>query len=163
MGDPMLKDLKGVLGKKKYVPRLNCKAKISYFGLATLHEYIGGFDIPVDDVFGMKIIQTFKKLFYNRPGLILAQSPSFLYFLSQCASLAQLRKAVAELRCFKDIVALDDMPVGECEQNLNLLLQQFKHLGIRVEIQIYDLGCYFLPWVFGNVLVVLEMASWTTE
>ena len=117
----------------------------------------------MDDVFGMKIIQTFKKLFYNRPGLILGQSAFLLYFLSQCASLAQLREAVAVLRCFKDIVALDDMPVGECEQNLNLLLQQFKHLGIRVEIQIYDLGCYFLPWVFGNVLVVLEMASWTTE
>ena len=68
----------------------------------------------MDDVFGMKVVQTFKKLFYNGPGLILGQSSFFRYFLSQRASLAHFRKAVAVLGCFKDVVAFDDMPMGQC-------------------------------------------------
>ena len=97
----------------KSIPWLNGKSKISNFGLVALKEDVRGFDIPVNDVFGMKVVQTFKKLFYNRPGLILGQSPFFRYFLSQCASLAHFREAVAVLWCFKDVMALDDMPVGQ--------------------------------------------------
>ena len=84
-----------------------CETEIGNLSLATFNKNIGRFDIPVDDVFGVKVPESLKDIFDERIDLVLSESSFKFEFFLQSSFRAQFSDEIAMVDTFQYLVATD--------------------------------------------------------
>lgn len=84
-----------------------CETEISNLGLTTFKKNIGGFDIPVHDVFGVEVPKSLKDIFDEGIDLVLSESSFKFEFFLQSSFRAQFGDEIAMIDAFQHLIATD--------------------------------------------------------
>ena len=84
-----------------------CETEISNLSLAPFNKNIGRFDIPMHNVFGVKVPESLKDIFDERIDLVLSESSFKIEFFLQSSFRAQFSDEIAMVDTFQYLVATD--------------------------------------------------------
>ena len=90
---------------------MNCETEVSYLSLAVLDKAIGQFDISVDNIFRIKVFESFIHIFDVGVDLVFTQCSFLLEFFLQSSIFTKLTDKVAMINAFENLVATDGVLV----------------------------------------------------
>ena len=102
---------------------MHCETEIGNLGLATFYKNVGQFDIPMNDVFGVKVPESFKHIFDEGIDLVLGESSFQFEFFLQSSFRAQFSDEIAMVDAFQHLVATDGIVVIQLSWNGDFLFK----------------------------------------
>ena len=105
------------------------KTKVTYFALSTLDQDIGWFQIPVDDILVVEVLDPLHNLLQVADSLPLAHLPLHLQIVAEIM-VAHLRDNVHIVAGLIDVMQFDNVFMTDLLHNIDLGMQIFKVEGI---------------------------------
>ena len=100
------------------------EAEIGDFGDSIVPEDIGQFQIPVEDLIFVEVVETVDALAENLNGLLLGEEPSFLDVGIEITFVAKLEDEVVVIAGFLHIVQFDDVVAFAALEDFDLALEE---------------------------------------
>jgi hypothetical protein len=94
--------LKAILGELS-------EPKVGYFGLGVVHEDVGNFEVPVDDILLREVLQSFEDVLDDGGRLVLVEVPFLAQTGLEVSLVAELGDDVAVAVAGEDLEAAQDV------------------------------------------------------